>query len=128
MLIVFRVIRTFFAFLIKTKHLYLILISLTQRCYFCVLMPPAKTILSDNAAILKLHDWFLMWSAGRPLRVLNMIEDRETVVNRWYSVRLVQYDPQGSPPPPTSLSCIYSNLLLLRPHRLFPTGKSSKHH
>ncbi len=64
------------------------------QCYAAGL-PICLYFFADNASILSLHAWFLVWASKRPLQVLNMIEDRETVVNRWYSVRLVQYDPQG---------------------------------
>ncbi|KAM7537525.1 hypothetical protein Aperf_G00000061806 [Anoplocephala perfoliata] len=56
------------------------------------LTPEAKQ-LQENASIVKLHNWFLDWASRHPLQVLSMVEDRETVINRWYSVHLVSSEP-----------------------------------
>ncbi|VDD79704.1 unnamed protein product [Mesocestoides corti] len=60
------------------------------------LTPEAKQLQQNNESIMNLHDWFLTWISTHPVEVLNMIEDRKTVVNRWYSVRFVQNDPQDT--------------------------------
>ncbi|VUZ40464.1 unnamed protein product [Hymenolepis diminuta] len=58
------------------------------------LTPEAKQLQQNSASIVSLHNWFLEWASRHPLQVLNMVEDRVTVVNRWYSVHLVLPEPQ----------------------------------
>ncbi|KAL5110798.1 Protein SERAC1 [Taenia crassiceps] len=58
------------------------------------LTPEAKQLQQNNTSIISLHNWFLEWASKHPLQVLNLVEDRETVINRWYSVHLVQPEPQ----------------------------------
>ncbi|CDS42779.1 protein serac1 [Echinococcus multilocularis] len=60
------------------------------------LTPEAKQLQQNNASIISLHNWFLEWVSNCPLQVLNLVEDRETVINRWYSVHLVQPEPQDT--------------------------------
>ncbi|KAL5964907.1 Protein SERAC1 [Taenia solium] len=60
------------------------------------LTPEAKQLQQNNASIISLHNWFLEWASKRPLQVLNLVEYRQTVINRWYSVHLVQPEPQDA--------------------------------
>ncbi|VDM33945.1 unnamed protein product [Hydatigera taeniaeformis] len=60
------------------------------------LTPEAKQLQQNSASIMSLHNWFLEWASKCPLQVLNLVEDRETVINRWYSVHLVQFEPQDT--------------------------------
>ncbi|KAL7064761.1 hypothetical protein AAHC03_05317 [Spirometra sp. Aus1] len=59
---------------------------------FFALTPEARQLRQNSAPIMSLHSWFTNWASKSGVRILNMVETKDTTINRWYSVRLVPYD------------------------------------
>ncbi|VDP25702.1 unnamed protein product [Echinostoma caproni] len=59
------------------------------------LTPEAIQLERNSAYLLDLHSWFNLWAMRHHVRILTMVEQRVTPVNRFWSVLLVPEDKRG---------------------------------